>query len=137
MLHVLRLFFCMLFLSIFSACTHFNFDMNWAKPTSLNLEPPPGPPEYQQGYVDGCHSGWKGYATQFNKFWGKYRQDPELAQNPVYYQIWKDAYAFCSAYAMTTGETGLQEIDGNDKTGILGVFGTMGEAPLTWEPGIF
>lgn len=71
------------------------------KPVSLDLTPPPGPPEYQQGFKDGCESGISGYGTPFYKTFHRVRQDPVLSQNPVYYQIWKDAYAYCRTYVMT------------------------------------
>lgn len=109
-------------------CTSGHMDFNWAKPSSLDMKPPPGPPEYQKGWVDGCNSGWKGYGTTFNKVWGKFEQDPELAQNPVYYQVWKDAYAFCSAYAMSNGEIGLISNDGTGG-GVLDVFGSWDSSP--------
>ncbi len=71
------------------------------KPVSLDTTPPPGPPEYQQGFKDGCESGMAGYGSPFYKTFHKARQDGVLAQNPVYYQIWKDAYAYCRTYVMT------------------------------------
>lgn len=90
-----------------SGCKHFHVDMGWARPASLPINnPPPGPPEYQQGFRDGCESGYSGYANNFNKVFHTWKQDPELAQNPVYYQIWKDAYAYCANYGMMTDEHG-------------------------------
>lgn len=112
-----------------TGCTSGHMDFNWAKPVHLDMTPPDGPPEYQQGYVDGCNSGWKAYTTTFNKVWGKYEQDPYLAQNPVYYQIWKDAYAYCSAYAMSNGEHGIMTNDGAGG-GVLDVFGKTGNITM-------
>lgn len=76
------------------------------KPVSLDTTPPPGPPEYEQGFRDGCESGMSGYGTPFYKTFHRARQDPILAQNPVYYQIWKDAYAYCRTYVMTQATHG-------------------------------
>jgi len=87
-----------------SGCEHFYIEPSLkAKPWSLDMEPPPGPPEYQQGYRDGCQSGWSGYASQFSKVFFTYKQDTALAQKPIYYQIWKDAYSYCRTQAMMAG----------------------------------
>lgn len=110
------------------ACTSAHVDFNWAKPSSLDLTPPPGPPEYQKGYVDGCRSGWKAYSTTFNKVFDKFRQDPVLAQNDVYYQVWKDAYAYCAAYGNSVGEHGLARNDGRGGS-IFDVFGRWDSSP--------
>lgn len=91
-----------------TACTTLNFELGWAKPSSLLMKTPPaGPPEYQQGYIDGCETGYSGYGNQFNKQFHTWKQDPILAQNQVYYQVWKDAYAYCALYGMMTDEHGL------------------------------
>ena len=98
-----------------------HFDLGFARPSSLKFSPPDGPPHYQQGWLDGCESGLKGYGNNFNKVFHKYKQDPELAQNPEYYQIWKDAYGYCAMYAMSVGNHGLGN---NDQKGawIFGKF---------------
>ena len=80
----------------------------WAKPASLAIhEGPLGPPNYRQGYKDGCESGYKGYGQHYNKVWWQFRQDEKLRDDPVYYQIWKDAYAFCANYANSAASHGL------------------------------
>lgn len=76
-----------------------NHDLSFAKPFTLTMEPPPGPPIYQQGFRDGCESGYSGYSKSFNKMFWRWKQDPELAQNETYYKIWKDAYGYCAQYA--------------------------------------
>ena len=73
------------------------------KPASLSLTPPPGPPEYQQGWRDGCETGIAGYGNAFLKTFHRATQDPVLAQNKVYYQVWKDAYNYCATYMMAQG----------------------------------
>ncbi|MCD6034979.1 MAG: hypothetical protein K0R63_720 [Rickettsiales bacterium] len=91
-----------------SACTKGRFNPFWAKPYSFEMRnPPPGPPEYQQGYMDGCESGYKGYGTQYNKVWWELRQDPKYRNNPMYYQMWKDAYAYCAAAANSMAMHGV------------------------------
>ncbi len=92
---------------LISGCTNMHSDFGWAKPAEFDMEPPPGPPIYQQGYRDGCSSGFSGYANNFNKMFWKWKQDPKLAQDKVYYQIWKDAYAYCALWGMMADEHGL------------------------------
>jgi hypothetical protein len=86
-----------------SACTGEGGSLDLRKPASLDLEPPEGPPEYRQGWRDGCESGMNVYAADFYKFWKvfEYRQDPKLRGNRIYYQIWKDAYLYCAIYIMS------------------------------------
>lgn len=85
--------------------------MDWTalRSNTLMMELPSnsGPPEYMQGYKDGCESGYSGYANQFNKNFWTWKQDPQLAQEKVYYQIWKDAYSYCAFYGMMADEHGL------------------------------
>lgn len=113
---------------LLGGCSSMHMDFNWAKPTHLDMTPPEGTPEYEKGFVDGCNSGWKAYTNTFNKVWGGFEQDPELAQNPVYYQVWKDAYAYCAAYANSTSEHGLMTNDGKGG-GVLDIFGTYDSGP--------
>lgn len=82
-----------------------------AKPASLDLEPPPGSAEYRQGWSDGCESGLSAYGTPFYKTFHRVKQDPILAQNKVYYQVWKDAYAYCAVYVMTQATHGVGNRD--------------------------
>lgn len=77
------------------------------KPIEFDLTPPDGPPIYQQGFKDGCESGYSGYGNNFNKMFWKWKQDPKLAQDKVYYQIWKDAYDYCALWGMMADEHGL------------------------------
>lgn len=94
------------FVMLLSGCTNLNFKMAWGRPASLTMEPPPGPPIYQQGFKDGCESGYSGYANNFNKLFYTWKQDPQLSKDPVYYKIWKDGYWYCAAYAMMVGSHG-------------------------------
>lgn len=89
-----------------TACTGKGGSLDLTKPASLNLEPPEGPPEYRQGWSDGCESGMNVYSADFYKFWKVYefRQDENLRNNRVYYQVWKDAYLYCALYMMTINQ---------------------------------
>jgi len=98
---MLRLFFSLFFVFLLGGCTNFHWQWGGTKPPTLRMDqPPPGPPEYQQGYMDGCSSGYSGYANDVTKLFHDWKQDPHLAANPVYYQIWKDAYSYCANYGM-------------------------------------
>lgn len=95
--------------SSLSACKYFHSDFSLLKPkpAELSMEPPPGPPIYQQGFRDGCESGFSGYASSFHKLFYTFKQDPELTSNQMYYRIWKDSYAYCALWGMMVDEHGL------------------------------
>ncbi len=78
-------------------------------PYSMNLEPPAGPPEYQQGWRDGCESGLSAYGGQVEKFLKvhKLKRDPVLQNNKVYYQVWKDAFLYCTLYMESSRKLGI------------------------------
>lgn len=93
---------------LLSSCKHWHSDIGWARPASIPMKSPPeGPKMYQQGYTDGCQSGYSAYSNSFNKIFYQWKQDPKLAQNAVYYKIWKDAYAYCALYGMMVDAHGL------------------------------
>lgn len=96
-----------IFLFFITACTEMHSKTEWGKPASFSFEPPPGPPIYQQAFKDGCESGFSGYANSFNKMFWTWKQDPELITNNVYYQMWKDAYAYCGVVGMMADEHGF------------------------------
>jgi hypothetical protein len=59
--------------------------------------PPPGPPNYQQGMIDGCKtaSGAVGGGL-YNVFYSDVYYDVDKAINDqVYYRAWKDGYLHC------------------------------------------
>lgn len=89
---------------ILCLCAHFIIGCKHMRntPHSLRLElsEEEGPEIYRQGYKDGCTSGYAGYSNRISKMFFEWTQDPILAQNPVYYQVWKDAYSYCANYAM-------------------------------------
>lgn len=81
-------------------------EVSW-QPNSLDLTPPPGSPEYQQGWSDGCESGSQAYSSNVYKVFKAFRFkfDPLLRSNKEYYQVWKDAFLYCSMYwERTQGE---------------------------------
>lgn len=71
----------------------------WAKAPNLDLlEAPNGPPVYQQGYKDGCQTALSAWSPAYNAVWWSFKQDPKLRYDPVYSQIWGDAYGYCAAF---------------------------------------
>lgn len=83
-----------------AACTGKDGSLDLRKPASLSFEPPPGPPEYRQGWSDGCESGSSAYAADFYKLIRAFdlKLDPQLRNNRMYYQVWKDAFLYCALY---------------------------------------
>lgn len=59
--------------------------------------PPPGPPNYQQGMVDGCRTALSAISHSLGGYMNAgihYDVDKALNDN-VYYKAWKDAYFYC------------------------------------------
>jgi hypothetical protein len=85
------------------------FWKDFHKPYSLDLTPPPGPPEYQQGWSDGCESGMLSYSNALAKTFRVFelKQDPRLRENKMYYQVWKDAFLYCSIFIEATRKFGI------------------------------
>jgi hypothetical protein len=84
-------------------CTGRDGTFDWRKPMSLDLTPPEGPYEYEEGWTDGCESGMHTYTDDFYKTIGvgSLRSNPELRSNKMYYQAWKDAYLYCAVFMET------------------------------------
>jgi hypothetical protein len=96
----------MLLITILLLCSGCDF---LRKPASLNTTPPPGPPEYRQGWVDGCETGQSAYSGQLYKLFGahKLQYDAKLRNNKMYYQVWKDAFLYCAEYWETINRGGV------------------------------
>ena len=90
-----------------SGCKYFSSKTGLGRPAGFIMTIDYGPPDYRQGYSDGCQSGYSGYGDSFNRFFHTWKQDPDKVKNPVYYQIWKDAYTYCAFAAMMHAEMGL------------------------------
>ena len=97
-----KLLVCVLIVFGLSACTSMHFDPSFTKPASLDMTPPKGPPEYEQGWRDGCETGIAGYGSAFNKLFHTAKKNVNYVRNPVYNQIWRDAYAYCRVFVKTT-----------------------------------
>ncbi len=90
-----------------SGCKYGYMDFGGLRPAGFSPTITYGPPDYRQGYADGCQSGYAGYGNSFNKMFLPWRQDPDKVTNPVYYQMWKDAYTYCAFAAMMHEEMAL------------------------------
>lgn len=82
------------------ACNHTPDGKISLQPASIDLTPPPGPPEYQKGFSDGCESGANAYSNNFYKMIKAFdlKYDATLRGNKMYTQVWKDAFIYCSIY---------------------------------------
>ncbi len=108
MLNLYKILILVIIVTNLGACSRYaHLDVGWAKPPEFDMSPPPGPAIYQQGYKDGCESGYSGYGSSGQKMFHTWKQDPELVSDKVYYQIWKDAYGYCALYSMMESEHGL------------------------------
>lgn len=96
-----RIGICFLFLCL-TGCGGLHMTPGIGRPWSFNANPPPGPPEYQQGWSDGCESAFSGYGNQFAKAFHSLRKDGAYTENPVYQRVWRDAYDYCRAYMKAT-----------------------------------
>ena len=59
--------------------------------------PPPGPPNYQQGILDGCKSavGAIGNSLYSSFYNGVYYDVDKALNDKVYYKAWKDGWFYC------------------------------------------
>ena len=68
-----------------------------SKPLILDMNPPPGPPEYQAGYVDGCSLALQ--ENQHNLFGMTFRvayKHPVYNnKSNIYRRMWRSAYIHC------------------------------------------
>lgn len=98
---VLRIF---LILSIIflTSCASYTLDSKSKfapKPFRMGSPDPNAPIEYKHGWEDGCITGLSTMNHGSYKTFYKYRQDPDLADNEMYYKAWKDSYTYCRHYS--------------------------------------
>lgn len=60
---------------------------------------PKGPPEYVEGWNDGCESGLAAMTNDYYKTFYTFQQNNTLISNELYYKAWKDTFHFCRHYA--------------------------------------
>lgn len=69
------------------------------KPTPFRMgKAPDGPPDYKSGWNDGCETGLATMTSNYYKTFYKFKQDPKMIHNKMYYQAWKDSYTYCRQY---------------------------------------
>lgn len=97
--HLKHIFLCFVML-LQSSCNAMSFMDYISKPMQLDLTPPPGPPEYQAGYIDGCKTG-----AQENNHNAPAQLRFSIIKNPVfnhesyiYRSVWRSAYIYCYLY---------------------------------------
>lgn len=57
------------------------------------------PPDYLEGWNDGCNTGLSTMVNGYYKSFYKFEQDPYKISNPRYYKAWQDAYHYCRQYS--------------------------------------
>lgn len=106
---MIRLFAILFVMVAISGCTGKDGTLDLRKPYSLDLTPPEGPPEYEQGWSDGCESGSSSYANNFYKLLRVFelKLDPKLREDKMYYQAWRDSFLYCAIYWETINRSNL------------------------------
>lgn len=92
---------------------------------------PPGPPEFQQGFLDGCQTGLStGFANDYYKTFYKFTKDIDMVKNKVtkYTRTWSAAMIYCRHYALgTLKEAGMTpKLPGKDDPMVLGEHSLFG-----------
>jgi len=90
-----------IFAGLLTGCTGVNHSFDWKKPVSLDMNPPEGPHNYQQGWVDGCKSGLASTNTDLHQTLGSYKftLSKELRYDKLYGRAWRYGYNHCG-YSM-------------------------------------
>lgn len=84
---------------IFSGCT---YKPKVGSPFMQDLmnQGPDGPIEFREGWRDGCETGISATSNAFQRHFYSFTQDPDKAQDRVYYTGWKTAFWLCSRHVM-------------------------------------
>lgn len=70
-----------------------------AAPKPLGLaKTPDGPPNFRQGWEDGCETGMATESNSYYKTFYKFKQDPYQVTDPMYFETWVDAFRYCRDY---------------------------------------
>ncbi len=68
-------------------------------PAGMTYPPKDSPPDYLEGWYDGCYTGLSTMNQQIYKSFYGYKQNFRKADNILYYQAWRDAYTYCRQYS--------------------------------------
>ncbi len=61
---------------------------------------PPGPPDFVNGYKDGCDSGLAAFGNSYYKMFYKFKKRFNPAYDELYQNGWEKGYQYCRQYAM-------------------------------------
>ncbi|MBN8530759.1 MAG: hypothetical protein J0L97_02710 [Alphaproteobacteria bacterium] len=91
---MLRLWTTLLLTLMLGGCTMYPLPLYWNKPE--------GPPEFRQGYWDGCDTGMaSGSSSYASKIFFRYKKDPNFLDNPLYNKGWTEGITYCRFYIGT------------------------------------
>ena len=98
-----------------SACSE-NFFHLVSKPTLLDTTPPPGPIEYQAGFVDGCNTAiGENRRNVFALATKRFYKHPEMnSRSNLYRRMWRSAYIYCALYIPYLDKQKLSMVFGSD-----------------------
>lgn len=75
--------------------------------------PTDSPEKFRQGWRDGCETSIAANANHLQKFFYRFKQNSDLAQDAEYYAGWKTARDYCQKYVfnylateLVSGDTG-------------------------------
>ena len=68
----------------------------------LDQVPKNAPPNFKQGWLDGCQTGLASMTNSYYKTFWHFTQSATLRRDPLYYKTWVDTYNFCRHYAYGT-----------------------------------
>jgi hypothetical protein len=61
---------------------------------------PPGPPEFVEGYHDGCDSGLAAFGNSYYKAFYHFTKRFDVVNDGLYQNGWEKGYQYCRQYAM-------------------------------------
>lgn len=89
-----------------SSCISASHLWDGPAPHSMPMDVP-GPPEYKEGYKDGCQSGMATYGPVQYKLYYNYYQNYGMLKDKYYVTAWHEAFDFCRHFTLkyhTQGE---------------------------------
>ncbi len=75
------------------------------KPITLYFQQPEGPPEYVQGWNDGCETGLSLSNNTWQRMTYSFKRDPTMLDDPYYRAAWTEAQAYCRMYSTNATES--------------------------------
>jgi|SaaInlStandDraft_7_1057024.scaffolds.fasta_scaffold08154_3 hypothetical protein len=82
------------------ACNATSMFDYFTKPALLDLRPPPGPPDYQAAFVDGCATASQENNQNILALHGKgmYMNADMNNKSPIYRSMWRSVYIYCGLW---------------------------------------